>query len=71
MGRQPSIPFSVVSDCLKPPQIDPLGFFCAVELRLHIQNNASTILEQLANQRPTASNIVLVRNGKDDRIGGP
>src|SRR6476660_7054430 len=52
-------PSPVVFDCLEPPQVDPLGLFRAIELCLHIQNNAPTILQQLANQRPPAGDISL------------
>src|SRR5438067_3439426 len=52
----------------QPPQIDDGGLALAIEPRLHVEDDASAVLQQAGHEIPSATHIFLMGDRKDDGV---
>src|SRR2546423_8228496 len=57
-----------LENTLKPPQLDARRLRAAIELHLDVENKAGATLQQPLNQRPSATDIAVMRHRQYDRI---
>src|SRR4051812_8678603 len=54
----------------KPPHVDVRGLAGWIEDAFDIHHQSAAVLEQTRDERPAGCSIVLVRDRKDDGVGG-